>query len=328
MTLFVVRMSDSVELKFESERNWTSDKKTLLGNTPPNVKLNEPGGRGAVGLGPGLVSGAEMCIPYSVYAMTYYGINNASNGPFNSGVFHSMDFGKTWHMEKISNLNAVAPGVCKTAGSYYYFEVERRSQLCASRRQNDADSWEAPHYITKTFARASGSYDALGDNDTVHLCWLDSRHEKMRLNMDPARQNYEVVYSRRRDSDAGWSKDVILSKGLLYSYGPSLSVEGDKLVVAWAGIKKARDWHNEYSPNDVYYVTSKDGGNTWTEPMKVTDDARNGSSAGWPKVVLLNDVIHLTYVQGKMKSKQESPGLTKLGQSPWPIYYRQRPFPN
>ena len=146
--------------------------------------------------------------------------------------------------------------------------------------------------------------------------------------MYPDRQNWEVVYCQRKDSDTNWSKQIILSKGLLYSYWPSMSVEGNKIVAAWWGVRTGPDWHSFNDPNDIYYVTSKDGGKNWTAPLKITDGAKDGITSGEPQTVLLNGVIHLLYTQGKMNFKEESPGLSKLNQAPWPIYYQQRPFPN
>jgi len=192
-------------------------------------------------------------------------------------------------------------------------------------------SWDAPTVVTKTFCDSAlyWKYIARAENDTVHLCWLDRRHEKTRTDLVyPHRENYEIAYCQRKDSDAEWSQDRILSKGLLYSFSPSMSVEQDKVVVAWAGIQTAPDWHNIGNPNDIYYVTSKDGGTTWADPLKVTDSAKDGITSGEPQVMLLDGVIHLFYIQGKMNLKEESPGLTKLNQPPWPIYYTQRPFPN
>jgi len=75
-------------------------------------------------------------------------------------------------------------------------------------------------------------------------------------------------------------------------------------------------------------VTSNDGGKTWEKLQRVTDNIATGITAGDPHVVLQNGIIHLSYIQEKLKLKQESPGLTKLNQPPWPIYYQQRPFPN
>ena len=84
----------------------------------------------------------------------------------------------------------------------------------------------------------------------------------------------------------------------------------------------------ENGPNDIYYVTSKDSGKTWAKPLKITDRANDGIASGEPRVLLFNGVIHLFYIQGKRESQQLSPGLTKLNQPPWPIYYTQRPFPD
>ena len=188
-------------------------------------------------------------------------------------------------------------------------------------KHSDKDSWRIlPCSVARRFR--------------LHLCWLDNRHrkKKLALSLFPLGfsrevQNCEIAYCHTHDSDATWSKEVILSEGLLYSFSPSMSVEGDKIVITWAGIPIADSWHTRFNPNDVYYVTSGDGGKTWTEPLKVTDAAKDGIASGVPQVVLLNGVIHMTYIQGKMNLKQESPGLTKLNQPPWPIYYTHRPFP-
>jgi hypothetical protein len=100
-------------------------------------------------------------------------------------------------------------------------------------------------------------------------------------------------------------------------------------VVAWAGIQTADKQHTDMGPNDIYYVTSKDGGKTWTKPLKVTDGAKDGLTAGMPQVALLNGTVHLLYTQGKVEKPQPlSEGLSRGQQSPWPIYYTQRPFPD
>jgi hypothetical protein len=257
-------------------------------------------------------------------------------GPANNGVFHSRDLGMTWQMERLSESPAALPSMSRTKGYYYYFAVSLPTgpghvwDLWFSSKPADGSSWDTPKAVTKTFGHSAliWKYVSAAEDDTVHLCWLDSRHERKRHNLVyPFRENYEVVYCRRKDFDSNWSKDVILSDGMLYSYWPSMSVEGNKLVIAWAGVATAPDEHHEYAPNDIYYVTSKDGGETWSKRLKLTDGAKTGITSGCPEVVLQNGVIHLFYIQGKLYLKQESPGLTKLNQPPWPIYYTQRPFP-
>jgi Neuraminidase (sialidase) len=107
-----------------------------------------------------------------------------------------------------------------------------------------------------------------------------------------------------------------------------MSVDGNKIVIAWAGVQAASNWHSDFDPNDIYYVTSKDGGKTWAKLLRVTDNIKEGITAGDPHVILKDGIIHLTYIQGKMNLKQEMAGLVKLNQPPWPIYYQQMPFPN
>ena len=50
-----------------------------------------------------------------------------------------------------------------------------------------------------------------------------------------------------------------------------MSVEGNNVVVAWAGAKSDTKGRNEWNPSDIYYIASKDGGNTWSAIMQVTD---------------------------------------------------------
>ena len=326
--------SGGLAVREVTERQWLTDTKSLFGTTRPNVTLSEPGRRVWPGLGISIINGQDLYYPYCLSGLevTYSGKQlrtDGSKGPFNNGVFHSTDSGTTWQMERISELQAWSPSVCKSKGYYHYFAVtmvaNQGDQLWFTRKPVAGNSWGAPITVTKTYG---SGYIAVPQDDLVHLCWLDRRHEKRRLNLTyPDRHNFEVAYRQRKDSDANWSHDVILSEGLLYAFSPSMSVEGDKVVVAWAGVKTAKDWHAPSFPNDIYYATSADKGKTWTKPLRVTDNIKAGITAGEPKVVLLNGVIHLCYIQGKLNLKQESPGLTKLNQPPWPNYYQQRPFP-
>jgi hypothetical protein len=335
MNVLVGRMSESVIIRDAMEKKWLIDKKTLFGETGSNMRLNEPGRRNWPSSGIGVINGSDIFIPYCLNGLvvTYRGKSMiVQDGPKNNCVFHSDDSGMTWKLERISDFEAWLPSLFKTKDYYYYLAVKDHQQdLWYARKAVNDGSWDAPNAVTKTFCNSAlnWKYVAVAADDIIHLCWLDRRHEKTRLNLEfPNRGNYEVAYCHRRDSDSDWSKDVILSKGMLYSYAPSMSVEGEKIVVAWAGIQTSPDWHNKYATNDIYYVTSKDSGKTWSKLLKLTDGAKDGITFGEPEVMLLNGVIHLFYIQGKRESQELSPRLTKLNQPPWPIYYTQRPFPD
>jgi hypothetical protein len=333
MKVLIGTITERGALQDTTEITWLTDKKNLFGETGPDVKLNFPPVRpdrpnrsGAI-LGNGILDGSAMYVPYSFSAKTYKPPNTYVDGPHSSGVIASDDAGRTWRLERISDRgDAGAPALCQTTGHLYYFG----GALWFSRKPHLGGEWEEPHTITETFAIVNRYYDVAGENDTAHICWMDRRHNKWRFNFDsPPVENNDIYYRYRKDADSDWSKEVMLSKGLLYCYAPTISAEGNNIVVAWAGIRDAGKWHGDMGTNDVYYVTSNDGGNTWTDPLKITDGAKDGMTAGMPQVALLNGTIHLFYIQGKRaESKELSPGLTKLGGEPWPIYYTHRPFPN
>jgi BNR/Asp-box repeat. len=338
MNALFVRMTKSGKVQIEAERKWTVDKKALFGDTGINVKLAYSTAKRHVlgGLGTGVINDTDVYLPYCINGETYHGkIVNVDDGPFNNGIFRSTDFGMTWQMERISSdFRAFDPLVSKSKTHYYYFATRivpaHGYQLWFSRKSVEGSSWDAPKTVTKPFATAYGRYAAVSEDNTVHVCWMDCRHNMWRFNIDgPPIENDDIVYRHRKDSDKDWSKDAVLSKGLRYSYPPSMSAEGNKVVVTWAGIRSAGKVHSEYDPNDIYYVTSKDGGETWAKPLKVTDKAKEGIVSGKPQVMLLNGVIHLFYIQGALGNPEQlSPGLTRLKEAPWPIYYQQRPFPD
>lgn len=287
------------DLQNATETKWTTDKKVLFGETDLSVEFGETNGygMGSLNYGRGVISDSEIYLPYCASAVTV--TSHTEEGPFNNGVFHSTDSGKTWRMERISSFNTWVPVICKTKGYCYYFGCQYNFWF--SRKSAEDGKWDTPKEMTKTFTLSNwrGSYIALAQEDMVHACWMDRRHDMRRFNIDgPPVENDDIVYCHRKDSDGGWSKDVILSEGLLYSYWPSMSVEGNNVAVAWSGISSAGKHHTAYSPNDIYYVTSKDGGNTWSTPLKVTDKAKDGVVSGKPQVMLLNGVIHLFYIQG------------------------------
>jgi hypothetical protein len=326
MSAIIVRVTGNGEIQVEYERKWMVDKKSFFGETRLNAGLteyNEPGQRAWPKLGSGIIDGTDLYIPFCVDGFTYVNKYTSARGPYNNGVFHSADSGVTWQIEPISDTKSFPLTVSRTKGYYYYFayrhgEVNQGMELWFSRKSVKGGSWDAPKVKTQSFEDRRGG-GVLVEDDTVHLCWLDNRHEKWRPRIEtpPGLGNYEVVYSRRKDSDATWREDVILSSGLLFSYSPSMSVEGDRIVVAWRSGKSNQPRRSD----DIYYTTSKDGGKTWAKPLKVTDRAKDGITSGEPQVAVQNGVIHLFYVQGK-----ENRYLSH--QEPWPIYYQQRPFPD
>ena len=309
-----------------TETKWAISKKDLFGDTDASVQFGGTNkyARGSLNLGAGIIDGSEIYIPYCAAAET---ISHAvENGPFNTGVLHSSDSGKTWQMERISGFEIWVPIICKTKNFYYYFG--QGYDFWSSRKPVGENTWESPLTLTKTFCHTAwrGSWRVSADVDMVHACWMDSRHNMWRFYIDTVpSENDDIVYRQRKDSDSSWSKGKILSKGLVYCFPPAMSVEGNKVVVVWAGYTTSDRNHSQGEENDIFYVVSKDGGDTWTKPVRVTDKAKDGFDSATPQVMLLNGVIHLFFIQGKPEKREPLSDWTRPG---WPIYYTQRPFPN
>jgi hypothetical protein len=340
MGAIFLRLTVNNRIQVEAERTWTMDQESLLGRTSTNVTLNEPAARtdrpnrDYPSLGVGILEGSKAYVAFSINAHTLfktpvnyggktYMTGGVSDGPFYNGVFHSTDLGKTWQMEKISDLDAGEPEMCRTKDYYYNFGMTGGG-IRFSLKSVDGGSWSEPKFLTRTFTNRRGG-GAVAESDTVHVCWLDNRHEiKYWLSLARSgRGNYEVAYCRRKDSDASWRKDIILSRGVMFAYSPSMSVEGDKIVLAWAGAQTAHAWPFEGDPSDIYYVTSKDGGKTWNKPLQVTDHFKDGITSGSARVALQNGVIHLFYAQGRYDRQAQV-----SQQGGWPVYYQQRAFPD
>lgn len=313
------------------------DKGVLFPNAQNNLEMTIGGRPAEIAFASSVVEEEEIRVPYCIRAMPVErrGRQTGYRGDLAvsaNGVFASADAGRTWRFEPIINRYAESPTVCRTTGFYYYFAkggLGTPFELWASRCPTKTMSWNQPETLNKTVARKlSERLHAIGENDIVHLCWLDARHEKTRSSLSrPRAENYEVVYCNRRDADSKWNEDVILSKGVRWSYAPSMSVEGTNVVVVWAGANGLAE-RTEFSPSDIYYVISKDSGTTWTKPIRVTKQAKSGITSGRPQVMLHKGVIHLVYVQGTLNYQKVSSGMVKLNQPAWPIYYTQRPFPH
>ena len=334
MSALIGRMTVNTNLLMKEvvENTWLTSVESLFEKMGSIVHLSESGGRDWPELGVGIINNSDMYIPCSISGITYNRVGPVARGPYMNGVFHSVDSGKTWKLENILDFYAEAPSICRSGNNYYYFVANPSHQLLVSKKIVTGCAWSSVEQVTTNFG---GHYVLAPQSNVVHLCWLDNRHEKKQLDIGVfpphlyrSFQNCEIVYRQHKDSDNKWGNEVILSEGLLYAFSPSMSVEGDRIVIAWAGVRTGNVWHSTSDPNDIYYVTSKDGGKSWMEPQRITDNIKAEITAGNPQVVLQNGIIHLTYTQGKLKLKQDSPGLTKLNQPPWPIYYQQRPFPN
>jgi len=88
----------------------------------------------------------------------------------------------------------------------------------------------------------------------VHLAWRDWRDH-----------SFEVYYKRSADYGATWGNDERLSGDLANgSYNPCIAADSGLVHVVW--------WDTRTSPFEIYYKSSTDEGETWSEDIRLTDD--------------------------------------------------------
>jgi hypothetical protein len=160
----------------------------------------------------------------------------------------------------------------------------------------------------------------------IHVVWLDSRHERghnfraIFFGGQALEQNLELYYRSRDDSESNWSKELLLSRGIDFVFAPEIAVDGENVVVMWAGYQGDKGkTGDEYHPSDIYFTTSRTGGKSWAPVARVTNNAKLGLASCRPHVAMYNGMIYLLYVEGRPDVNNVGVGL--------PVLIQFRPFP-
>jgi hypothetical protein len=296
---------------------------------PPVIKLD------AGGVASPLIVGNAIYVPYFVECSSFYGQHQAGgSGPKQSGVLYSAGDHSRWTRIKLFDAPTISHGVVATRSNVYFFaqrlgELNKKVWgLWCVRLTEIGEAQTQPELLAPTYCTTSAAtYSAIPEDGKVHLIWLDQRHETysarqvIRSRGGPGGAMRYEVYYRNRSDDGTWRPELHLSKGVPFAFAPVMAVEGDNIVVAWAGYKKG--W-GEFSPSDIYFTTSADSGHTWTAPARATDNAKLGLITGRPQVALKHGMIHLFYSQGKIRENPVGAGLSLLNQPPWDIMHQKR----
>jgi hypothetical protein len=107
----------------------------------------------------------------------------------------------------------------------------------------------------------------------VHVVWQDDRDG-----------NFEIYYRRSTDNGSSWGPDVRLSSTPDSSVYPSVAVSGLTLHVVWQDHRDGND--------EIYYIQSRDGGDTWTPDERLTSD---GGSSCLPSAAVFGATIHVVW---------------------------------
>jgi len=264
-------------------------------NIPPFLRF----GLGT-GCGSGIVTGNMLLLSYqaetevvridsSGHVQTAIG-----NNPAEVGVLWSTNGGLAWERTKVLGFESWRVGAHATRANLYLLADDRGSQLWNSVRAVSSGKWSAGELFVKTLA--PDGFVCETTDDTIHVCWMDNRRKSglgflvygdLVLN----NRNNQVYYRHKKDGEATWSKEKLLSGNLSFVASPTISTDGAKVVVAW----QHRPGRGVNPKAGIYFITSRDNGENWSKVRLVTAD--DEPAAEHPRVALLGNTIHLIYNQ-------------------------------
>jgi hypothetical protein len=243
----------------------------------------------------GTVIGSEFYIPYFARSediterITSTGTHQqqGQDGPSESGFLYSSNGLSSW--QKIRLDGSESFGTFHITDNVLHLLTVRWANLLSS-TQLSVSNWSKPKLVTDTLK--GSRFQVEGENKTMHLCWLDERLKRglgffIYGDWDVGGRNNLVFY--RNYKDGKWSREKRLSGGLSYCGSPTMSVEGEKIVVAWD------NYTRPYTRASVYYTVSKNNGRTWSKIYKVENFEGTAGSSPSCKVILYHGIIHLFY---------------------------------
>jgi len=115
---------------------------------------------------------------------------------------------------------------------------------------------------------------AAGTGGTLHAVWFDDRDG-----------NYEIYTKHSSDGGATWGVDTRLTNEPADQYHPAVAAADTMVHVVW--------WDERNGLNsEIYYKRSTDGGATWGEDTRLTDDA---AKSHYPSIAVAHDTVHVVW---------------------------------
>ncbi|MFN4133849.1 MAG: sialidase family protein, partial [Candidatus Hadarchaeales archaeon] len=192
---------------------------------------------------------------------------------------YSIDAGQTWsdavQVETDISFETGSPslviGKDKLRIIYGSNEVAVNNWELYSVNSTDAgSSWGNKTRLTNDQSGDSRFPVAAGTGATVHVVWWDDRDDltKDRRGYPPLEPtgNYEIYYKRSTDGGATWGSDTRLTSDSGISRDPTIATAGQDVYVVWAD--------NRDGNYEIYFKQSNDGGATWSEDVRLTNNSR------------------------------------------------------
>jgi BNR repeat-containing family member len=212
---------------------------------------------------------------------------------------NSTDGGITWSAQKRlswTSGGSYAPAIAVDSNDSIHVVWEddtlENSEIFYKRSMDGGKNWSAINRLTWN---AGQSYDpaiAIGSAGAIYLVWDDN-----------PMGNAEVFYKRSINGGNNWSVSKKLTSTSGNSYLPAVAIgAGETIHIVWED-----DTPGNY---EIHYMSSSDGGTTWSPAKRITSTAGNSHHAAI--VIDSADTIHVVW------HDYDTPGNSE-------IYYKRGP---
>ena len=203
----------------------------------------------------------------------------------------SGDLGLTWGKDAVMARDPNFTGGNPHAGSscpaltvsgpkvYVVWVEDGGSDMAAGselffRRSADAGlSWEETERLTRAPGQSVSPSIAASGNE-IHLIWTDLRNDGIE----------EIYYKCSRDEGRTWSDDLRLTESMSLKGHPVVSTAGNAVHCFWMDMRDG-NW-------EIYCRRSIDGGRTWFESNRLTDDP---GMSEVPSAVAVGDKVYVVW---------------------------------
>lgn len=150
-------------------------------------------------------------------------------------------------------------------------------------------TWDEEILLSAMFTYSSSPAIAVSGNN-VHVVWSQT----------VTTNNSDIFYNHSADGGITWNGAVSLTNSLLESDKPTIAVNGNSVYVVWED-------RRDYPPNglymELYFKKSTDGGQNWSEDLKLTSPVEE--RPGFPSIAVVGETIHLAYSKTPFNVGQE-----------------------
>ena len=214
------------------------------------------------------------------------------DGQFEVYYKRSNDCGMSWsESTRLTNSSSSSQEPCiAISGSYVhvFWYVQQwigNFEVYYKRSTDGGQTWGPDTQLTNANGN-SWEISASASGSMVHVVWQDCR--------DSLFQNTEIFYKRSLDGGLTWDTEIQLSNNAYYSGFPSVASNGSFVHVVWNDDRNLK--------GDIYYKRSIDGGLSWGDETRLTNDPCDAWS---PCIAVSDTVVHVVWCDWRNNMKAQ-----------------------